>query len=74
MIKKVLLGLCLSLSLAAGACGEDEDQLCGEIFRAAPEGRKRYHHADRGRHGSSILLDDPANWRPVEEFLEQFRK
>ena len=55
------------------ACGEDEDQLCGEIFRSVPEGRKRYYHATRGRHGSSILLDDPENWRPVEQFLEQFR-
>jgi dienelactone hydrolase len=54
------------------ACGEDEDELCGEIFDALPEGQKRYYRAPRGRHGSSILLDDPENWKPIEEFLAQF--
>jgi dienelactone hydrolase len=53
-------------------CGEDEDQSCSEVFRAVPDGHKQYYHAVHGRHGSSILLDDPENWDPVEKFLQQF--
>jgi len=56
------------------ACGEDEHELCHEIYRAIPGEQKRFYIAARGRHGSSILLDDPANWKPVEEFLEAFRR
>jgi dienelactone hydrolase len=56
------------------ACGEDERQLCSDIFAAVPGRHKQFYVAERGRHGSSILYDDPANWAVVEAFLRRFRK
>jgi dienelactone hydrolase len=56
------------------ACGEDEDELCKGIFATIPAGKKTYYRAPRGRHGSSILLDDPANWKPVREFLKSLAR
>jgi dienelactone hydrolase len=54
------------------ACGEAEEQLCRGIYEAVPEGKKRFYRAARGRHGSSILLDDPQNWEPVVSFLKRY--
>jgi dienelactone hydrolase len=56
------------------ACGEDEEQLCRDIYDTVPEGKKRFYRAARGRHGSSILLDDPENWEPVVSFLRHYAK
>jgi dienelactone hydrolase len=55
------------------ACGEDERQLCSTIFAAVPGPDKHLYVAERGRHGSSILYDDPLNWAIVEAFLRRFR-
>jgi dienelactone hydrolase len=56
------------------ASGVDEEDTSKPIFDALPTGNKQYYRAVRGRHGSSILLDDPANWSGIEPFLRAFGK
>jgi dienelactone hydrolase len=52
-------------------CGVDEEGVSKPIFEALPAGNKFYYAAVRGRHGSSILLDDQANWTSIEPFLRR---
>jgi hypothetical protein len=54
------------------ASGVDEENTSKPIFDALPPGSKQYYLAVGGRHGSSILLDDPANWSGIEPVLESF--
>jgi dienelactone hydrolase len=56
------------------ASGIDEEASAKQIFDALPPGDKQYYRAVRGRHGSSILLDDPANWSGIEPFLKRFAR
>jgi hypothetical protein len=51
------------------ASGVDEENTSKPIFDALPPGNKQYYLAVRGRHGSSILPDDPANWSGIAPFL-----
>lgn len=57
------------------ACGADNEELqtSKPIFDAIPGRQKVFYHATNGRHGSSILMDDPKNWTGIEPFLNQFR-
>src|SRR5262249_43035584 len=51
------------------ACGVEEEDLSKPIFEALPGAEKVFYRAGRGRHGSSMLLDDASNWKAVLEFL-----
>jgi dienelactone hydrolase len=56
------------------AYGSDEAGISRPIFAALRTGHAVEFHARHGRHGASILLDDPANWEGVETFLARFAR
>lgn len=56
------------------ACGATESARARPIFNSIPSKIKSFYVPTNGRHGSSILLDDAKNWKPVKEFLVQFLK
>jgi len=51
------------------AYGTGEREISRPVFLALTSKGSRELHATHARHGASILLDDPANWREVERFL-----
>jgi enterochelin esterase-like enzyme/dienelactone hydrolase len=52
--------------------GAGELDLARPVYDALPHAAKRWHQSTRGRHASSILLQDPQAWPAVEEFLAGF--
>ncbi len=54
------------------ACGATESPRSKPIFENIPSKEKLFYVPTIGRHGSSILLDDAKNWRPVKAFLKRF--
>jgi dienelactone hydrolase len=52
--------------------GAAEDSSVAPIYQAIRAPGKLYYRAMRGVHGSSILLEEPEAWGPVESFLRQF--
>jgi len=56
------------------ACGSTESKRANPIFSNIQSKNKSFYVPTNGRHGSSILLDDAKNWKPVKEFLAQFFK
>jgi len=67
-VRSAIAGLSIPAFIA---CGVDEEEVSKLIFEGLPAGNKYYYVAVRGRHGSSILLDDQANWAGVEPFLKR---
>jgi dienelactone hydrolase len=53
------------------AYGTGERQVSRPVFLALTSKGSRELHARHARHGASILLDDPDNWREVESFLRE---
>ena len=56
------------------ACGATESKRAKPIFEQVKSKAKVFYLPDIGRHGSSILLDDAKNWKPVKAFLKRFIK
>jgi dienelactone hydrolase len=56
------------------ACGADEEDTAKPVFDAVPSKQKLFYRAVDGRHGSSILIDDPENWAGITPFLVQFEQ
>ena len=54
------------------ACGVDEASDARPIYDALPGPHNVFYRAVRGRHGASILIDDPANWAGIIPFLRRF--
>jgi dienelactone hydrolase len=52
--------------------GAAEDSSVAPIYQALRMPSKAYYHAQRGIHGSSILLEEPEAWEPLIAFLRQF--
>lgn len=53
------------------AYGRDERDAARPVFEGVAATFKRELRASHGRHGSSILLDDPATWAGVRAFLRE---
>lgn len=53
------------------ACGADEEDTAKPVFDAVPSKQKAFYRAIDGRHGASILVDDPGNWVGITPFLAQ---
>jgi len=56
------------------ACGATESKRANPIYKNIHSKNKSFFVPTTGRHGSSILLDDAKNWKPVKEFLSRFLK
>jgi dienelactone hydrolase len=56
------------------ACGADEEDTAKPVFDAVPSKQKVFYRAIDGRHGASILVDDPGNWVGITPFLAQFEQ
>jgi len=56
------------------ACGSTESERAKPIFDKVQSKVKAFYVPTTGRHGSSILLDDSKNWKPVKKFLKPFIK
>jgi dienelactone hydrolase len=56
------------------ACGADEEDTAKPVFDAVPSKQKVFYRAIDGRHGASILVDDPGNWVGITPFLAQFER
>jgi hypothetical protein len=54
------------------ACGADEEDTAKPAFAAVPSKQKVFYRAVDGRHGASILVDDPGNWTGITPFLTHF--
>ena len=54
------------------ACGVDEEDTAKPVFDAIPSKQKVFYRAINGRHGASILIDDPENWTGITPFLVPF--
>src|ERR1700730_2877861 len=54
------------------ACGADEEDTSKPVLDAVPGKQKVLYRAIDGRHGSSILIDDPANWSAITPILSRF--
>lgn len=50
-----------------------EYQMTRPVFELLTNKKSQYHWAEKGRHGSSILMNDSLNWEPVWQFLHQFK-
>ena len=57
------------------ATGHDDDPFT--LLRSRTVSRRRlanferaFYRSEKGRHGSSILYDDPTSWIAVEQFLK----
>lgn len=57
------------------ACGAsaNEQESARQIYEAATSKQRTFYVAKKGRHGSSILMDDAANWDSVQKFLTAFK-
>lgn len=51
------------------ACGAQEQDKAKPIYDAIPGSLKQFYLPNIGNHGSSILIDDARNWKPVKEFI-----
>jgi dienelactone hydrolase len=56
------------------ACGVDEEDIAKPVFDAIPSKQKVFYRAIGGRHGASILIDDPKNWAGITPFLAPFER
>jgi dienelactone hydrolase len=56
------------------ACGADEEDTAKPVFDAVPSKQKVFYRAGDGRHGASILIDDPRNWAGITPFLVHFEQ
>jgi dienelactone hydrolase len=56
------------------ACGADEEGAAKPVFDAVPSRQKVFYRAMDGRHGATILVDDPGNWVGITPFLAQFEQ
>jgi dienelactone hydrolase len=56
------------------ACGAEEEDTSKPVFDAISSTQKVFYRAIDGRHGSSILIDDPENWAGITAFLNSFRR
>jgi dienelactone hydrolase len=56
------------------ACGADEEDTAKPVFDAVPGKQKVFYRAVDGRHGASILVDDPRNWAGITPFLVHFEQ
>lgn len=53
-------------------CGAGELDNTKPIYNAITVEDKNFELPIKGNHGSSILLDDSRNWKPLKEFLNKF--
>jgi dienelactone hydrolase len=53
-------------------CGSEEQETSKPIFDAVKSTDKKFVLPEKGRHGSSILMDDKNNWKEVKIFLKRF--
>lgn len=56
------------------ACGAGEKELSEPIFNSIPGENKTFYLPEKGRHGSSILLDDSRNWESIKKFLNKHQE
>jgi len=54
------------------SCGSGELESTKPIFNAVNVEDKNFDLPVKGNHGSSILIDDSRNWKPLKEFLRKF--
>lgn len=59
--------------LIVSAATDAEEQMTTPIYKAIPSKDKSYFKAEKGNHGSIILLDDEKNWKPLLEFLKKYK-
>ena len=59
--------------LIVSAATEAEEQMTTPIFEVIPSKDKFYFKAEKGNHGSVILLEDEKNWNPLLEFLKKYK-
>lgn len=55
------------------AAAPDEEALSRPVYEAVRSARKTFFLAPAGRHGASILTEDPANWASLRAFLQPYR-
>jgi dienelactone hydrolase len=70
-VQSAISGLAVPVLIA---CGVDEEDTSKPIFDAVPNSGKLFYRAMDGRHGSSILIDDPDNWNGIIPFLVKFKQ
>lgn len=51
-------------------CGWEEEATSRPVFDKVLSAERAFYRSEKGRHGSSILYDDPTSWIAVEQFLK----
>ncbi|MCB0278254.1 MAG: alpha/beta hydrolase [Calditrichaeota bacterium] len=52
---------------------EDEGEMVQKVYTAMRNPQKVYYQAAKGKHGASILFEDPRNLRNLTDFLKRFK-